>query len=493
MITPKSQTEESVACDFCNENLAVLYCRADSAKLCLFCDQHVHSANALARKHIRSQICDNCGSEPVSARCSTDNLLLCQDCDWDAHGSYSVSDTHDRNPVEGFSGCPSALQLASSWGIHLDDKKPQLPLLHSIVNLNQDTSARMGEPFDSWMYKSTGGVSFQDLMVPSGNAMVYSHETCGELVAASKSHNPGYGKQKQVIFKQLMELFQRELMAGLDGKGDSGGGGDDGGVGGETLAQRTPNQSAWQGNMEGADLGNRIDGFMDDVNRPLREQKQEASFHSLLMMHTHVDQKNNDRIGEDNTWDTNPTGHGSQMWNFHLGQLRGHEESGPLEVGFGTSDARFMMESYGELLQEASLATTKGFREFYGMNFSITNEDTRAFNKEDPTSESNHLHIARPSSGSAFGNSPCFGVSKDIQFAEHPVLVRGETTRTAAIPKADMKLLAQNRGNAMLRYKEKKKTRRYDKHIRYESRKARADTRKRVKGRFVKAAESPDD
>ncbi len=33
---------------------------------------------------------------------------------------------------------------------------------------------------------------------------------------------------------------------------------------------------------------------------------------------------------------------------------------------------------------------------------------------------------------------------------------------------------------------------RYDKHIRYESRKARADTRKRVKGRFVKAGEAPD-
>lgn len=32
---------------------------------------------------------------------------------------------------------------------------------------------------------------------------------------------------------------------------------------------------------------------------------------------------------------------------------------------------------------------------------------------------------------------------------------------------------------------------RYDKHIRYESRKARADTRKRVKGRFVKASEAP--
>jgi len=30
---------------------------------------------------------------------------------------------------------------------------------------------------------------------------------------------------------------------------------------------------------------------------------------------------------------------------------------------------------------------------------------------------------------------------------------------------------------------------RFDKHIRYESRKARADTRKRVRGRFVKATD----
>lgn len=33
---------------------------------------------------------------------------------------------------------------------------------------------------------------------------------------------------------------------------------------------------------------------------------------------------------------------------------------------------------------------------------------------------------------------------------------------------------------------------RYDKHIRYESRKAKADSRTRVKGRFVKATDSPD-
>jgi hypothetical protein len=47
----------------CGSWVAVLYCRADSAKLCLLCDQHIHSANLLSRKHQRLQICDNCGSE----------------------------------------------------------------------------------------------------------------------------------------------------------------------------------------------------------------------------------------------------------------------------------------------------------------------------------------------------------------------------------------------------------------------------------------------
>ena len=100
MSNPRSQDLKisSIPCDFCNEQLAVLYCRADSAKLCLFCDQHVHSANLLSRKHTRSQICDNCNSQPASVRCSTDNLVLCQECDLDAHASCSVSAAHDRSP-----------------------------------------------------------------------------------------------------------------------------------------------------------------------------------------------------------------------------------------------------------------------------------------------------------------------------------------------------------------------------------------------------------
>ncbi|CAN8258491.1 unnamed protein product [Cochlearia groenlandica] len=50
----------------------------------------------------------------------------------------------------------------------------------------------------------------------------------------------------------------------------------------------------------------------------------------------------------------------------------------------------------------------------------------------------------------------------------------------------------ETRNRAKLRYKEKKLKRTFGKHIRYASRKARADTRKRVKGRFVKSGDTYD-
>ncbi|KAH7854583.1 hypothetical protein Vadar_015580 [Vaccinium darrowii] len=111
----KSPPPELSNCDYCNKESAVLYCKADSAKLCFFCDHHVHSANALSVKHMRLQICDNCGSEAVSVRCSTDGIALCTDCDWDCHGRGSdVPDLHHRRVAdEGFSGCLSAVEHAS--------------------------------------------------------------------------------------------------------------------------------------------------------------------------------------------------------------------------------------------------------------------------------------------------------------------------------------------------------------------------------------------
>ena len=70
------------------------------------------------------------------------------------------------------------------------------------------------------------------------------------------------------------------------------------------------------------------------------------------------------------------------------------------------------------------------------------------------------------------------------------MLLMGEPPWFAPCP--ENSLQSANRSNAVMRYKEKKKTRMFDKKVRYASRKARADVRRRVKGRFVKAGDVYD-
>lgn len=108
-------------CDFCNESKALLYCRADSAKLCLNCDREVHSTNPLFQKHNRSLLCDSCDSSPSSIFCSTESAVLCQNCDWETHNSCRA--IHGRRPIEGFSGCPSLSELLGFLGLEDVGKK----------------------------------------------------------------------------------------------------------------------------------------------------------------------------------------------------------------------------------------------------------------------------------------------------------------------------------------------------------------------------------
>lgn len=293
---------ESVPCDFCNQQFAILYCRADSAKLCLLCDQHVHSANALSRKHLRSQICDNCGSEPVSVRCATDNLVLCQDCDWDAHGSCSVSAAHDRNPVEGFSGCPSAIELASIWGLEIEDKKPEVPI--------NDEPNWAGEFLDSWIggKEVSPSVLLHELIVPNHHNPSAFYSNCGGEMM--KKQNPRCGKQRQVIMKQLLGLLERDLVDG--GGGSSGGGG-----GSDELGPGTPNESGaglWPGTDEACGLGDGSEGAACISNQQFHQQ-QNAPFMSLLMMQTPANLKEKDRMAEGNMlWNRNPSDQATQVF-----------------------------------------------------------------------------------------------------------------------------------------------------------------------------------
>jgi len=98
----------------------MVYCRSDSAALCLSCDRNVHSANALSRRHTRTLLCDRCSSQPAMVRCLEENTSLCQNCDWNGHSAGSSAAGHKRQNINCYSGCPSSAELSRVWSFILD-------------------------------------------------------------------------------------------------------------------------------------------------------------------------------------------------------------------------------------------------------------------------------------------------------------------------------------------------------------------------------------
>ncbi|KAL1817983.1 hypothetical protein ACET3Z_020557 [Daucus carota] len=101
-----------------------------------------------------------------------------------------------------------------------------------------------------------------------------------------------------------------------------------------------------------------------------------------------------------------------------------------------------------------------------------------------------NAYFARQTSNLSFS-----GLTGDSSTGEYqdcgasPMLVMGEPPPWCT---PESSLASSTRSSAVQRYKDKKKTRKFEKRVRYATRKARADVRKRVKGRFVKAGDAFD-
>ncbi|XP_044465043.1 zinc finger protein CONSTANS-LIKE 15-like [Mangifera indica] len=354
------------SCEFCNNKPAVLYCRADWAKLCLLCDHQVHSANVLSLKHLRSQICGNCRAEPVSVCCFTENLKLCQDCDTDSHRDPSGSSLHERCSVEGFSGCPPVTGMAALFGFQLTAK--------SLENLCSGFGVSEPKRLNS-----------EDLLAPK--------QICSAFMRCEE-----YNRD---VCEQLVEMYRRE-------NGD-----------GAELEPGTPPNGGDQ-QMENMDEEELL--------------CQQTTFTSLLNLAPNVDLRKYYGIVPENDliWDCNPK--------YQAAQDLSNQ---PLSCHTPTTEESNNTPPIGQ-----SIST-----------------ELRAVESE--TWDSTRL----------------------VHILHNPFLAGSEAVKEAK-SRVDTDLLAQNRGIAMLRYKEKKKYRRYDNHIRYESREAKADRRKRVKGRFAKAGEA---
>ncbi|CAI8615038.1 unnamed protein product [Vicia faba] len=191
-------------CDYCSNSTAVLYCRADSAKLCFSCDREVHSTNQLFSKHTRSLICDSCDDSPATILCSTESSVFCQNCDWEKH-NLSLSSPHERRPLEGFTGCPSVSELLTIVGLQEIGKKSLL--------LDQEA---FGDGFlgyeiegvsDLFVWDAPTFVSLDDLISSSPSSHNY---TAMEVPLLPKNRKAACGRQKEEILSQLREMTKSE-------------------------------------------------------------------------------------------------------------------------------------------------------------------------------------------------------------------------------------------------------------------------------------------
>lgn len=69
-----------------------------------------------------------------------------------------------------------------------------------------------------------------------------------------------------------------------------------------------------------------------------------------------------------------------QIWDFHLGRLRGHKDSNSFDDGYGTSNMGFTIKNFGEFLKETSPTSPKLLGETYQINCSSTHDELPSFN-----------------------------------------------------------------------------------------------------------------
>ncbi|XP_020554102.1 zinc finger protein CONSTANS-LIKE 9 isoform X2 [Sesamum indicum] len=156
-------------CDFCSEQISMVYCRSDAACLCLSCDRNIHSANALSKRHLRTLVCEQCHHQAAVVRCMEENVSRCQNCNWSAHAAPSSAMEHKRETINCYSGCPSAAEFSTIWPFFSVDlsscnleadsmsneeeyeRRPQsqsLPIGYSTEDAALDTNASKLEQFN---------------------------------------------------------------------------------------------------------------------------------------------------------------------------------------------------------------------------------------------------------------------------------------------------------------------------------------------------------
>ncbi|KAF6134950.1 hypothetical protein GIB67_023309, partial [Kingdonia uniflora] len=361
-------------CEFCGTARAVIFCRSDNSRLCIQCDGHVHSANSLSRRHLRSLICDRCNSQPAIFRCLEDKMCLCQSCDLNGQGCSGPR--HHRQSLNCYSGCPSPPEFFRMW--------------HSILD-----ASCSGEVFTGPVQPGTP-TSF-----------------CNGYEAGWNETSPGL-----------------TITSGFESC-----------VGSSSVVPPNGNSVPYHGDQASF--------FMRDSN----SSKKECS----PIKDRDLCDDDDDDICDDSYGPNDNAIEASSPLENDLAAIQSScaARSSNVVQGVNTSGDRVLLNTNGSININLGFPTPQLHSSMSLCLSNITGESSAA----------------------------------DYQDCGYPMFLTGDAPWDSSL---ETRSPQATREKAKMRYKEKKNTRTFGKQIRYASRKARADTRKRVKGRFVKASEAYD-
>nr|DAD35453.1 TPA_asm: hypothetical protein HUJ06_006093 [Nelumbo nucifera] len=479
-------------CEFCAESKPVVYCKADAAYLCLSCDSRVHSANSLSEKHFRALLCDGCRNHPAYSRCLDHRMLMCHGCDQKLH---AIDSQHKKRAMSSYRGCPSARDFAVLWGYDLNELcasgfQDQLvsassgSLSPSVANLD---IARNLCPL----------TEVSSLTEVESNSLQGTRETCIIL--------------QQILDLERLQLTERKSHSSL--------------IRAEMQADIYSSKNNNSGPL-GEDLdhnflnpqGLSIDiQQMDRMNHELQVQPFPLPFSQLELLNS--SSSSEIPLHGDIYWQCKSPAQTSQLWTQTMEDLEICEETvcnddfnipdvdltfqnyeelfsgdqdhirslfGEKDIGFSSMDKDISLEKsdngYSRAIEDISVVPSVYVSQSSHQYKSIGHSDQ---SYQIGGSMDSH-HLIRPS----YSCLP-FSVSRlSAESSASDCLDSGISPNTiqASWNSPDVENThSEAKENAMIRYKEKKMARTYEKRIRYASRKATADVRKRVKGRFVKA------
>ncbi|GFZ00262.1 B-box zinc finger family protein [Actinidia rufa] len=532
-------------CQFCVALRPVVYCKADAAQLCLSCDAKVHSANALSNRHPRTLLCEACRYRAAYVRCSDHRMFMCRGCDNNLHDHTS---RHRKRVIRSYMGCPSAKDFAVLWGFQLKELEnstlqdrfvstSSVSVVTGSENsdiLGQSKSCSYigGPPLASQVSNRTS--FFEAVTSPVGNmTSIRAEPDFGPRSQQTEVFNEG--KQlpnTYIVLQQILDLERLQLTEGVKNSSL---------IRGKQQIDKSPfnYDKTWE-------LDNNLDessqhplGLGADPRQELKEEHSNSSF--LPLEHLTSSPTIGNTMPGEPFWQCKSPPRNFQLWSQNMQDLGICEELACID-DFNIPEVDLTFQNFEELFG-CDQDLTRALPDDKDMRCSSVGKDTSlnglitavqkklrfalmlpfalsiiqvselleasfqhgCFDaiKEEEASVASSVYTNQ----SAYQDkdivpsdqaSHCFGnkdFSRPIQPSYSALSLplsrfSAETNTTDFMDSCfstDLKNPElEAKENAMMRYKDKKKVRRYDKQIRYASQKARADTRKRVKGRFVK-------